>query len=250
MHLHDHLLQHLREEMPTWLAEFQPPSRLSLDDFLSSRVVFYPGCGTDGHAVKEFGSAHAAHCFVYADYLHSEEDILGQFSRPNRCFRGYKIVVNCELPVTQFGPEGWPVERIKPFARFIILEREPNLDDDWGARRLCILFLGVDAFAAYYHLFCKTERPPFAILLEDHGYGGNHDVFGAGGQLERIATEANVFPQWLLVAENTTGWNGFGKVDGVAPGVGGMHNRQRFLHKRKPLRLTAPENQNQPYVTD
>jgi len=57
-----------REACPPWLKAINPESAPPLRDFLDSRTVFYPGCGSDGHAFRVFAGAHAAHCFVLADY--------------------------------------------------------------------------------------------------------------------------------------------------------------------------------------
>ena len=50
-------------------------SLFNREDFFNSRVVFYPGAYVDGHAIKLFGSSHAAHCFVYCDYWHEQNEI-------------------------------------------------------------------------------------------------------------------------------------------------------------------------------
>lgn len=61
-------LRRFREPMPQWLAQFDGSLPPDMAAFLRSRVVFYPGCGSDGHALAVFGKAHAAHCFVYVDF--------------------------------------------------------------------------------------------------------------------------------------------------------------------------------------
>ena len=49
-------LKNDQEPIPTWLLEIKEGDKFSRDDFFSSRIVFYPGSYTDGHAVKVFGS--------------------------------------------------------------------------------------------------------------------------------------------------------------------------------------------------
>ncbi len=46
-----------------------------------------------------------------------------------------------------------------------------------------------------------------------------------------------VLPEWLLVAENTEAWSGFVKAVGAGPGVGGMDNSPRHLHKGEDNRV-------------
>ncbi len=64
------------EHLPQWLSKCRPSRRIAMADFLASRVVFYPGSGTDGQPVEFFGSRHAAHCFVLADYGITKDHVL------------------------------------------------------------------------------------------------------------------------------------------------------------------------------
>lgn len=64
-----------KEPIPNWLLEIKEGDKFPREDFFKSRIVFYPGSYTDGHAVKVFGSTHAAHSFVYVDYLVTQEEL-------------------------------------------------------------------------------------------------------------------------------------------------------------------------------
>jgi hypothetical protein len=122
-----------------------------------------------------------------------------------------------------------------PFGFLEVLERDRDLDDDHGARRLAILFLGADGIAAYEALFCQRQHgqsAPFGVVLQDHGFGGNYERFGGGGLLERIAKDTNALPRFLLVAGNTNAWEGFERVPDVEGDHGGMHAHRRFLFRR------------------
>lgn len=120
-----------------------------------------------------------------------------------------------------------------PFGFLEILERDPGLDEAHGARRLAVLFLGADGFAAYDALFCQANcDPPFAVALVDHGFGGNYGRFGQGGLLERLALRCDVFPDWLLVGRPTQPWEGYDRMPGVDGDRGGMHNNLRHLCRR------------------
>jgi len=166
-------------------------------------------------------------------------------------FRGYHTLSRLQLRESDLAPSGWtphvhagevPQNRhsfatvaTAPFGFLEVLERDLEFDDSHGPRRLGIIFLGADAIAAYDALFCQergTSRP-FAIVLQDHGFGGNYDRFGKGGLLERISRRCGVAPQWLLVGENTDPWDGFQRVVNVEGDLGGMHNQLRFLHERR-----------------
>jgi hypothetical protein len=242
-------LRGLRENIPAWLDQYRDGMPFSREEFFGSRVIYYPGSGTDGHPVKVFGSTHSAHCFVYADYGITQTALEAELGHPRHGFRGYHRLARLQLRETDLVPNGWtPHVRIgevppdkhqlpaavaaAPFGFLEVLERDREFDDDHGARRLAILFLGADGIAAYDALFCQVAHhsPPFAVVLQDHGFGGNYDRFGRGGLLERIARRCNVVPRWLLVAENTDPWHGFQRVD-VDGDPGGMHHHLRFLYE-------------------
>lgn len=249
MNLYEYL-RGLREEIPPWLDQFGDGVRFSRQGFFGSRVVYYPGSGTDGHPVKLFGSTHSAHSFVYADYDVTQPDLEAELGNPGHSFRGYHTLARLQLRESDLVPRGWtahvqpdvPQNRYRfgtvaaaPFGFVEVLERDRNLNDDHGARRLAILFLGADGIAAYDALFCQehSDSAPFAVVLQDHGFGGNYDKFGRGGLLESIATRCHVVPPYLLVAENTAPWPGFKPVHDVDGDRGGMHNTLRLLHERR-----------------
>jgi len=247
--MRNYLRDQWHTETPDWLRQYTPGDRFPVEEFLKSRIVYYPGSGTDGHAVEAFGSSHSAHCFVYVDSGTDRAQLEAELCRPTRTFCGYSTLARIELDEThpllnRFQPSAAtqeiPVER-EPIVGtegrergFIeILERNPDLDDEHGAHRLAILFLKADGVAAYDALFCHPERrrPPFAALIQDDGFSGNYTMFGAGGLLEQLAQEQSVFPSWLLVAEKSKPWKGYGRVSGLSGERGGMHNTPRFLYR-------------------
>lgn len=223
----------------------------ALTALLQSRIVFYPGFGNDGHPVKFFNSRQLANCFVYADYWMTEQQVKADLDNREYMehFRGYHSVKRIQLMPTDLTPDGWKPHvpppdhkwakpRIQPYGFLEILERDTNFDDAHGAQRLSILFLGADGHATYDALFCQTpQRPPYAVVLQDHGFGGNYDQFGRGGLMEKIATTAQVFPELLLVGSNTQPWDGYARVPAVEGSLGGMHNQLRHLYQRTPQEL-------------
>jgi hypothetical protein len=256
MTLHEHLSLH-KESLPEWLASIEPAGPFPIEEFLDSRVVFYPGSGTDGFPVKEFGSSHAAHCFVYADYLMDQAKILSDLENGKRGFSGYRLMARIKIDPSEIIPEDYqtsirlnelresnrrenfdrvPLE--KPLYAFAeILERKDEHDETWGPKRLCILFIGLDAFAAFEALFYRTGRvrPPYGILIQDHGFGGNYSRFDGYGFLYQTARAERSFPKWLLVAQYSKPWPGFELV----PGVSSAGDRlQRSLYHRAAQPLT------------
>ena len=244
-------LRALREDIPAWLDQFHEGDPFSRQEFFGSRVVYYPGSGIDGHPVKLFGSTHSAHCFVYADYGVTRPALEAELGHPQHGFLGYHTLSRLQLLETDLVPRGWtahihagevPLDRYRfgavaaaPFGFLEVLERDREFADNHGARRLAILFLGADGIAAYDALFCQGlgHSLPFAVVLQDHGFGGNYDRFGRDSLLERIARDCDVFPRCQLVAENTVPWQGFERVPDVGGDPGGMHADVRFLHERR-----------------
>lgn len=259
-------LSNKRETMPSWLRAFQPGDAFDCQQFFSHRVVYYPGSGFDGHPVKLFGSTHSAHSFIYVDYGQTQLELEEQLGHRLNGFRGYHTLARINLTEADLVPNGWDssVDRSalppdlyydytnfanknfsSPFGFLEILEREMGRTGQYGPARLAILFLGADGYAAYEALFCnrrfrQVTHDPFAIILQDHGFGGNYALFGgAGGRgdrnlLEQIARRGNVLPQFLLVADNTAPWQDFERVFDVA-GDSFMRNAEngplRFLYE-------------------
>lgn len=221
----------------------------ALDAFWQSRIVFYPGFRSDGHPVKFFNSLHLATCFVYADYWVNQEQVKADLDNPakayNGHFRGYHSVERIPLTEADLGPRGRQSHgdtlfrkkraHVQPYVFLEVMERDSDFDDSHGAQRLSVLFLGTDGHASYDALFCqvKGQRPPYAVALQDHGFGGNYSNFGRGGAMAGIAIRAGVMPEYLLVAEGTKPWDGYVRVPDVAGSRGGTMARLRYLYQRE-----------------
>ncbi|MCS6954477.1 MAG: hypothetical protein RMK57_16810 [Bryobacterales bacterium] len=267
----DFLRRDYRESEPEWLnmaEETDNPTvrRKFLRGFLGSRIVYYPGAGEDGHPVKLFNRAHAAHSYIYADYGYSRHEVHSivtphpQSSR--RGFRGYRIVTVLDVQREELAP--WPpryhlnpeeapnqselIGSRSPFALLYVFQRLPEFGEDHGAHRFAVLFLCADGFAAYDALFCQPESiaRPFCVLIQDYSiFGGNWGRFGRDGQLEQIARRTNVLPELLLVAyTESEPWHGYVPItEGrftLVPELGGFTLRPRLLYRRTP-NLAAEE---------
>jgi hypothetical protein len=252
------VLGQFAEALPKWLETYRQGDPFDRKEFFSSRIVYYPGAGGDGHAVKLFNQAHAAHVFIQADYGWNRKEIKAQLDPRDRQHpRGYHPVGIIE--VTQLARWGscphvergelaaaGGLRRVHPYAFVAVFERDADYDEQHGASRFAVLFLGADGIVGYHALFCcgadgrnagcgatdtrlgnlragvglrikrqnttiaakrlspiRCRTSPYALLLQDHGLGGNYDRFGRGGLLEQFAIEAGVFPEWLVVGEWT-----------------------------------------------
>jgi len=256
MELRDYLLQ-FKEPMPEWLASYQPGDPFSREGFLGSRVVIYPGSATDGQAIKVFGSSYSAHCIIYVDSYFSKQMMEDELNHPVHRLKGYDRYAQIDLRKNDLVPDGWtphlpvnyrrrPIPMINrtshnPYGFVQIFTRNADFGPDHGPERLAVLFLGADANATYDALFCQSDSisPPFAVLLQDHGFGGNYDTFGRNGLLEYLALLAKAFPEFILCEnDDRTPWRGFDLIPDVSGDIGGMHQNLRFLFKNNFDKLT------------
>ena len=251
-------LQQCPEPLPQWLR--QPPSpAFDRASFFSSRTVFYPGSGDDGQPVKVCARVHAAHAFIYVDYGVSQKKLAKRLhGLEGQGLRGYRV--EHEQPVAEavLRPGGWTAhvdpERLRkganrfasvtPFALYVVFARDTDHGPDHGPERLAMLFIGGDGHATYDALYGQNDgtSPPFLVVVQDHGFGGNYSKFGAGGLLECIAQRCDVKPPWLLVGRRGSSryepWSGY--RDAGCPGEpGGMHAIPRRLFLREGLSCDA-----------
>lgn len=90
------VLREFPEGVPEWLREADKSSTFDHEHFFSSRVVYYPGFGADGHPLKVFGGAHAAACFLFVDFNVTRDEILNRLHNHEHQGhpRGYETVVS------------------------------------------------------------------------------------------------------------------------------------------------------------
>lgn len=244
-------LRTLREDTPQWLMDFREGDPFPRAAFLASRIMYYPGPSLDGHGVRVFSSSRSAHCFVHADYGLLQDEVEQELRPAGRGFNGYHPIARLVLAEQDLTPSSWTthiepheIQRdplafnrvaYSPFAIFHVEERDADHDETHGPERFAFLHIGADGYATYDALFCQDDDvpQPFAVLLQDHGFGGNYDTFGKGGLLERIADRAgNERPPWTLVADNTRPWAGYEPVEGVDGDPGGQQHHERYIYKR------------------
>ena len=212
------VLSHHREPTPAWLEAF-PDSGGDLGAaaaaFLDSRIAFYPGAGVvDGDLFEVFAASHSVHCVLHADLSQPAStvaDILRRRFRPYVHIAHYSVVDSrvwdAESSASILGlMGGHPYDR-EPELRgacFSILGREPHLTDEHGPRRIAFLHVQCEAVWLFWNIWIKGRRPaPFAVLLQDHGWGGNWTKFGRGGALHKLAIQSGRLPAWVLSDESS-----------------------------------------------
>lgn len=240
------------QSLPAWLKDWRPGNGFDPRAFFSSRVVYYPGACTDGHAVKVFGSTHSAHCFVYTDNGVTKEMITSDLGLiPGSGFKGYHTHARLDLTPADILTESFtphladaeicsgfnmPSRKagLEFFAFLDILERNAGLDDGHGPARLAFLYMGTDGITAYDALFCQHGRnAPYGVLLQDHGFSGNYSSFGADGLLNKIIERSRVYPRWVLAGRNTRVWHGYTRVPDVDWDCPGRNFTPRYLYERR-----------------
>ena len=236
-------LKGFREEVPTWLNEYLQGKQLTFKDIMSSRVAYYPGSGYDGTLMKVGNKSHSVHSFLYVDYMLKRVDLEDHLAQRDSIL-GYHSIGKLEWNESDIMPNGqYPVSVRRrllhgnpnlnetPYCFSLIMERDEDRDDSWGAEHFVVTFLFADGIATYYQLFVREySKAPWLFLLQDHGFGGNYDCFGRGGILDEIIMVNRCYPRFVICATNTHLWRGYEQVMDVSPVYGGMHNHRREIY--------------------
>jgi len=246
MNVKDYLIDK-KENVPEWLNNYKLGDKLDFNEILyKHRLVYYPGAYIDGQGVRTFNQCHYAHTFLYVDYGPSKEETREHLCE-NEAFKGYKLLDLREVSakdlggthfVPHFTPNQEQISWVKgwakhaPYCYLAIYERLPEYSDEHGASRFALLYLYADGIATYDALFANHNKAPEVIIIEDHGFGGNYDMFGNDGALRKIAKATNTFPHYMMVMHELN-WEEYNIVSGLNPEIGGMHRSVRFLYAHR-----------------
>lgn len=247
------VLRNDAEPIPAWLASYQPGRPFPKRQFFASRIVYYPGSGTDGHPLRTFGKAHTAHCFVYVDFDAManwlREELRDENHRGHPA--GYRLIHLKELTKKDLFPRAWtahcavpdPSRLITndnaPFAMWAVLERLDTFSADHGPQRISVLYVCWDAYLTFDALFCqRAKKLPYAVLLHDHGFGGNWAGYTFGSERsvlwKLVYGKGGIPPKWLLVEINATEpWPGYERVS--TEDCGGNFSSRRSLYQLSPF---------------
>ena len=233
----DYLRRVYTEPTPRWLEN----SEFSLNGFFESRTVYYPGAGDDGSPIHLFNRSHSAHCFVWVDQSYEFNEMMRTGSLD---LKGYSI---CHVHLTDIVIRTDYKSSVgnTSCCHMVVYDRKSEFGDEHGAERLAVLVVRGEAHSTYEQIYGDRFRtiPPWAIVIQDHGLGGNftNHCFGYpesgyfGSPILSVA-QNHGFPRFLLFGEwgGTKLWPGYERVQDVYPTLGGMHRNRRWLCQPSP----------------
>lgn len=223
--------------------DYVPGDKVSFDEFMNSRIGYYPGAGFDGNLIKVGNQSHSVHCFLHGDYGVSREEMEKHLDKDG-CIAGYHSIGRVDWSDTVHIDGHLEFRNdLDPYCFMEVFERDLDKDDTWGAKRIAVTFLFADGIQTYRQLFVNRYRKaPWLFLLQDHGFGGNYDKFGKGGALDRIIQKEDVKPEFVICAVNTHIWDGYNRMDFVLPTCDGMHRTIRYLYTKNYMTSSRKED--------
>lgn len=204
------------------------PDQYLIDANKRSQVLYYPGSGADSGPFRLFAESGRVSAVVYVDYGIEESEARKFISeidgwRPGKI----KNLQPCDFQVPSwdsFWPES-PRSRnfYAPDKAFAI---KTTLSS--ASTTVEFTFLGTEAIQTFSVLI-GANIIPTAMVLQDHGFGGNGSAFGGHSEMFHSAVDHNALPELLYVAKNTGEWPGYRKVSDYSVYGGQMHNHERAI---------------------
>lgn len=210
-------LDEIVEPVLEWLL--QPPtnfSKATATQFLSSRVVFYPGSGVDYAPMELF--KREAHCYLYVDYLtdlassppvpncrllHEQALTIGEITESLGLDPNQPVFAPDELTPNEtqaldlfFAGQQTPGSRLLG-GRWSVWERNEVLRGETHPRRFALLQLRAEAVWAFKGLWCTRKPQPKLFALYCGRDSPNWTRWGPGGWLFRMAVNHQAFPDLL-----------------------------------------------------
>ena len=230
--LMEEMLKPIAEDMPWWLENYKKDEILDLQEILLSRTLYYPGYGHDPNPILTFNKARTCHAFIYVNSQWRKDECLLKKLKGYHVFDeaycSFESIVKNRLKFNQ-------QLDVRGLSLIIyILERDDDYDETIGAKRIAFLSLIDDETEIYEYLFCNGNgvKPPFIIVLQDYqGYRGKKK-FGGGSPMEELAIDANVLPDFYLVASNTEKWQNSIRANDPNAVCGGVSHYSRRLYRR------------------
>ena len=176
-------------ETPAWLASVNA-STISTNPFPLKEILtdslYYPSSGFDGYPVRFLAGNFLS--FIYVDYGRTESDLNNELKNYN--FIGYETIARRSLTEKDLAPNGWtPIQPLpidgnplkyahwikKPFAEWMIFQRQPDFTSEHGPERFSLVYLCADGVAAFQALYISNKITPkaVAIIRPGTGFGAN-----------------------------------------------------------------------------
>ena len=201
---------------------------------------YYPSSGFDGGIIKDCNTKRRSLkivSFIFCDYATGEL----AFNDAQNTFLGYKILGSRNVEKSELTPNGWQPQfppnfnlqtyqkykdDWKPFAKWIIYERDENHGEDHGPKRFSLLYIGGEGVATYQALYWSNNATAkaLAIIQPGTGFGLNWtDFTDRNGSLAWVVNNnPNGKPKIIYYGGIGQGyddfeWNDFEKVKNISP---------------------------------
>lgn len=218
-------LKAYREEEPEWIARYLRGEQITFKDVMSTRVGYYPGYYTklecDGSLIKVGNKSHSVHSFLYVDYQVTRNLLEDQIAKENS-FHGYHLVGRIEWQETDIMPSGRhqilkPIRNVQeaPYCFSIIMERNEDKDETWGAEHFVVTFLFGIGIEEYRLLRREYLKAPWLFLLNERYKGTS---------FEQDIQRSHCYPIFALFTGNHI-WKGYEKVKQVSNMLGVLQRR-------------------------
>ena len=215
------------EEEPEWIARYLRGEQITFNDIMSSRVGYYPGYYTklecDGSLIKVGCKCHSVHSFLYVDYQVTRKELEEQIARKDS-FHGYHLVGRIEWQESVIMPSGRhlilkPIRNNQetPYCFSIIMERNEDQDDKWGAEHFSVTFLfgiGIEEYRLFRREYSKA---PWLFILNER--------YHKGTSFERDMLCSHCYPKYALFTTEEQVLKGYVKVKQVSNILGVLQRR-------------------------
>lgn len=226
-------LSQFREEVPLWIHNYLRGEQISFRDIMSSRVAYYPGfiqrCNCDGTLMKVGNKSHSVHSFLYVDYLITRERLQEQLALKDSIL-GYHPIGQIDWKESDLSSACRfqilkPLRNIDetPYCFSVIMERNEEKDDSWGAEHFIVTFLFGEGISTFYKLFVKEyAKAPWLFLLNERY---------RKGLFEQDIQRSRYYPKFVIFAKKAYKWQGYEKVEDVSPVFGEFRaRRDLYVH--------------------
>ncbi len=196
---------------------------------------YYAACDEDGGVMKYLNCMKPelqvlSHIMV--DYHMDRPRLLDAVNT----IRGYHVHSHRPLTYDELAPQGWQMPQLtfaelkkmerhrcfmkEPFAEWILLERDADMDSSHGPERMSLIYICGDGAATYHALYCAQQIAPtlLAIIQPGHGFGFNWvNFFDVKGALYRLASQnAAGMPKFLIFGpDEDSRWPGYAHIDKI-----------------------------------